>query len=238
MATKRKVFKEFIFMDKSHSDVLQKSALFQGIDNDDFVILLKCLIPQVKHYSKNEIILLSGDSVKHIGIIVVGNASAYLEHIDGSQTLISNLTPMNVFGEILVSTRTHKSPVTIHATSDAIVAFIEYQRVYSMCETACSVHRIFLQNMLKVIGDKYFYLFDRIAILREKTLRSRIIAYLHTLMNSEGVNTVTIPFSKTVLADYLLVNRSALSKELRKMENDDIVSVKGRNFFLKSIDKS
>ena len=100
-------------MDKGHCDVLKKSALFQNIDDEDFIILLKCLAPHIKNYTKNEIILLSGDSVKHIGIIVVGGASAYLEHIDGSQTLISNLTPTNVFGEILVSTRTHKSPVTV-----------------------------------------------------------------------------------------------------------------------------
>jgi len=97
-----------------------------------------------------------------------------------------------------------------------------------MCETACSVHRIFLQNMLKAIGDKYFYLFDRIAILREKKLRSRIITYLHTLKNNVKDSTVTIPFSKTVLADYLLVNRSALSKELHKMENDGLITVNKR----------
>ena len=220
-------------MDISHRDVLQKSSLFQDIDGDGCIALLNCLTPQVKRYEKNEIILLTGDSVKHIGVILDGNASAYLEHIDGSRTLISNLTPMSVFGEILVSTRTQKSPVTVFATSDVTVAFIDYQRVYSMCETACFVHRTFIQNLLKVIGDKYFYLFDRIAILREKRLRARILAYLHTLRNREDSFTVTLPFSKTNLADYLLVNRSALSKELHKMKRDGIITVNGRLIELK-----
>jgi len=215
-------------MEKRHRDILRKSTLFQGVNDEECITLLDCLSPKIKNYEKKEIILLTGDSVKHIGVILVGNASAYLEHVDGTQTLISNLTPMSVFGEILVSTRTHKSPVTVYAISDVTVAFIDYKRVYSMCEKACSVHRVFLQNMLKAIGDKYFYLFDRITILREKKLRSRIIAYLHTLRDGDGVTTVILPFSKTVLADYLLVNRSALSKELHKMVRDGIIKINKR----------
>ena len=222
-------------MDVNHKVVLKKSSLFRDIDDAGCISLLNCLAPQIKHYLKNEIMLLTGNSVKHIGIILAGNASAYLEHIDGSRTLISNLTPMSVFGEILVSTRTHKSPVTVFAGSNVTVAFIDYQKVYSMCETACYEHRVFIQNMLKVIGDKYFYLFDRIAILREKKLRARIMAYLHSLRNKEDSLTVTLPFSKTNLADYLLVNRSALSKELHKMVRDGIISVYGRTIEIKLV---
>jgi len=220
-------------MEAGHRAILLKSNLFQDIDSNDCIALLNCLSPKVKKYVKNEIILLSGDSVNHIGVILTGNASANIEHIDGSQTLISNLTPLSVFGEILVSTRTHKSPVTVYAVSDVTVVYIEYHKVYSMCETACSIHRIFLQNMLKAIGDKYFNLFDRIAILREKRLRARILAYLHSFSNREGSFTITLPYSKTVLADYLLVNRSALSKELHKMANEGILAINGREIELK-----
>ena len=212
--------------------VLHKSFLFQDICDEEYTNLINCLSPQVKHYSKNEIIILTGDSVHHIGIVLAGTACAYLEHVNGSQTLISTLTPMSVFGEVLVSTRTHKSPVTVYATSDVISAFIEYQKVHSMCATACAAHRLFLQNLLKAIGDKYFLLFDRINILREKKLRSRIMAYLYTLGGRGKDASVIIPFTKTMLADYLLVNRSALSKELRKMEDDGIISVNGREIVL------
>ena len=215
-------------MDNYHKKVLQNSFLFTDISDEECSTLICCLSPQIKHFSKGEIILLTGDSVLNIGIVLAGTACAYLEHVNGDQTLISNLTSMSVFGEVLVSTRTHKSPVTVHATSDVTCAFIEYQNVYSMCATTCSAHSIFLQNMLKAIGDKYFYLFDRISILREKTLRSRIMAYLYTLSDRGKTNVVTIPFTKTMLADYLLANRSALSKELRKMENDGIITVNKR----------
>jgi len=212
--------------------VLQKSFLFKDIDDIECVNLINCISPQIKQFSKNEILLSTGDSVHHIGIVLAGTACAYLEQIDGSRTLISNLVPMSVFGEILVSTRTNKSPVTVYATSDITAAFFEYNKVYSMCSEACPAHRVFLQNMIKTIGDKYFYLFDRIAILREKKLRARIIAYLYTLSDRGKADVVTIPFSKTMLADYLLANRSALSKELSKMERDGIISVKGRKIEL------
>ena len=217
--------------------VFQRSFLFHDINDEECAKLINCLSPRKKYFSKNEIILLTGDSVHHIGIVLSGNACAYLEHVNGSQTLISNLSPMSVFGEVLVSTRTQKSPVTVYATSDVIAAFIEYQKVYSMCSAACASHRIFLQNLLKTIGDKYFYLFDRINILSEKKLRSRIMAYLYALSGRGEDTVVTIPFTKTMLADYLLVNRSALSKELRKMEDDGIISVNGRKIELSLVYK-
>ena len=219
-------------METDHQKTLQQTFLFQDINDEEYTNLINCLSPQVKHFSKNEVLLLSGDSVQHIGIILCGTACAYSEHINGSQTMMSTLTPMSVFGEVLVSTRKHKSPVTVQAMTDAIAAFIEYRRVYSMCATACAAHRIFLQNLLKAIGDKYFGLFDRINILREKTLRSRIMAYLYTLSDRGNKTTVTIPFTKTMLADYLLANRSAFSKELRKMERDGIIVFQGRKIEL------
>ena len=207
---------------------LQKAYLFQGMNDKEYIGLINCLSPQIKHFSKNETIFFTGDSVQQIGIILCGTAHAYLEHINGEQTIMSILTPMKVFGEILVSTRTQQSPVTVCAVSDVTAAFIAYQKICSMCEAACTAHRVFLQNLLKVIGDKYFHSFDRINILREKTLRSKIMAYLYSLSDRGKITEVTIPFTKTMLADYLLSNRSALSKELRKMERNGIIVVNGR----------
>ena len=219
-------------MELSQKRIMQKALLFQNMGNDEYEALIGCLSPQVKHFSKNEIILLAGDFVYHIGIILTGTACAYLEHVSGSETLISNLSAMSMFGEILVSTRSHKSPVTIYATSDVTVVFIEYEKIYSKCATACAAYKILLHNMLQTIGDKYFNLFDRIAILREKTLRSKIMAYLYTLSDGGETARVKIPFTKTMLADYLLANRSALSKELRKMESDGLITVNGREIEL------
>jgi len=215
-------------MDTNLRTKLHKAALFADISMHEYENLINCLLPSIKYFSKNEILLLTGDIVKHIGIVLTGTARAYLEHVDGNQFMISNLTPTSVFGEVLVSTRTHKSPVTIYAMSDVTVAFIEYGQLLTICTRACEAHRIFLQNILRNIGDKYFRLFDRINILREKTLRAKILAYLHMLHDGEKSASVTIPFTKTTLANFLMANRSALSKELRNMEDEGIITVKGR----------
>ena len=220
-------------MDKLHLKLLQRALIFQEIEDDDFTGLTDCLAPDIKYFSKNEIIHLTGDYLTHIGVILSGTAAAYIEDINGNQTIMSTLTPMSVFGEILVSTRTHQSPVTVYATSDVCAGFIEYEKVYSLCAKACAAHTAFLRNLIKAIGDKYFLLFDRINIVREKSLRSRITAYLYELSRKGSKRVVTLPFSKTKLSEYLLVNRSALSKELRKMENDGLITVKGRVIELK-----
>ena len=217
---------------------MQKVSLFQDIDKEDCVRLINCLSPQVKQFSKNEIIFATGDTMQNVCIVLSGTAHACLEHINGTQTIMSILKPMRVFGEIIASTRMQISPVTVCAVTDVTVAFIDYQKVCSMCATACAAHRIFLQNMLKFIGEKYFYSFDRMNILREKTLRSKIMAYLFALSGSGKTTSATIPFSKTMLADYLLANRSALSKELRKMEHDGLIRVNGREVELLFLNKT
>jgi len=219
-------------MDLNYMRIMKKSPLFQKLNDEEFEALIKCLSPRIKHYAKNEILLLTEDSVQHVGIVLEGTASAYLDHVNGSQTLISSLPTLNVFGEVLISTRANKSPVTICAESDVTAAFIEYQKIYTMCEITCPLHRIFLRNVLTIIGDKYFQLFDRISVLREKTLKSKIMAYLYSLSRNGAISTVEIPFSKTILADYLLVNRCALSKELNKMECDGLIVVEGREIEL------
>jgi len=215
-------------MDKQHSALLKKTVLFTDIGRQEYTALIECLSPQVKHFSKGEIILLTGDRTQYLGVILSGSANAYLEHADSSRTLMASLTPGRMFGEILLSTRTHQSPVTVYADTDVSAAFLEYQRVFSVCASACIAHSVFLQNLLKVIADKYFLLFDRINILRRKTIRSRILAYLYTLSSNGKQPVVTLPFSKTMLSEYLLVNRSALSKELRKMQEDRLLEISGR----------
>jgi len=214
-------------------NILKNAKLFQDMRDIERDSLISCLSPQVKHYIKNEIIIMSGDTVQSIGIILTGTASAYTEDINGNRTIMSDLTPMSVFGEILVSTRIHKSPVTVYATSDVTAAFFEYQKIYSTCAMACEAHRIFIQNILQAIGDKYFLMFDRINILRQKTLRARLLAYFYILSGRGETPTVTIPYTKTMLAEYLLVNRSALSKELHKMEQDGLITINGRKIWLK-----
>ena len=215
-------------MNTSQLDILKKSDLFQGMNDKEFESLINCFSPQVKHFSKGELVIIAGYPVSRIGILLSGKAIAYSEHIDGNQTIMANLVTSSIFCDALSGTKTRKSPVTICSMTDITVAFIEYDHILSMCGYSCSAHKMLLENLLKSISDKWFDLFDRINILREKTLRQQIEAYLHTLANGGELADVTLPFTKTMLADYLLVNRSALSKELSKMQREGLIEIKGR----------
>ena len=215
-------------MNANQLKILKRAALFQEMNDEEFASLISCFSPQVKHFSKGEVVILAGYPVSRIGIILSGNAVAYSEHVDGNRTIMANLAASSVFGDALSSAKTRKSPVTVCAITDITVMLIKYEQVLSMCSTACFAHRMLLQNMLKSISEKCFLLFDHINILREKTLRQRIKAYLHILSDGGELNEVTLPFTKTMLADYLLANRSALSKELSKMQRDGIIEVEGR----------
>jgi len=210
---------------------LQETFLFRGLDHADYSTLIQRLAPKTKSFAKGETIYLQGSPVQHVGVVLTGTARGYLEHVDGQRTIMAEFERLSVFGEVLVSTRTHKSPVTISALTAVTAAFIEYNRIFSASATACAGHSLFVQNLLKALGDKFFQLFDRINLLREKPLRNRIMAYLLSLRDGEAT-CVQLPHSKTWLAEYLLVNRSALSHELHQMARDQLITVSGRDIQL------
>ena len=222
------------------TDELYKSALFENVGQAELDQLTDCLSPAIKTYSQGETIVLAGYPLKELGVVLSGTALAYAEKPDGERFLMRVMRPMSLFGELLAGSNQERvSPVSVYASSKSVaVAFIEYQKVITSCGNACVGHRTLLENMLKIVAQSYFTLFERLGLLREKSLRTRLTAYFSALEKGQGTGTVTLPFSKSTLAEYLFVNRSAMQKELAKMEADGLIAVSGRRIALKEIYKS
>lgn len=215
---------------EKYINVLQSSKLFKGLSKTEIEAALKCLDIKHKGYEKNDIILLAGSTTADLGVVLSGNVQIVKEDIDGNRSILTELKQSDVFAEVFALARVEKVPVTVMAQSDCNVLFIDCRKIMFTCCSSCNHHKRLIENMLELIVQKNLMLNNKIEILSKKSIRERILTYLLQLKIKSGKNRFSIPFSREQLADYLCVNRSALSRELGDMRNEGIISFNKNDF--------
>ena len=184
-------------------------------------MLLDKLCAVKREYSKGGIIILEGEITDRMGILLSGSASGSRSTPDGGVFTVALLSPGDLFADILCGAPV-ESPVTVTAETDCVVAFIP---INSLLTSDCELN-IILRNLLKESGRKYFALQSRISLLMEKQLRKKIMLYLFSVLDTG--ETVRLNMNRAELADYLSCERSALSRELSRMQADGLIKLDGR----------
>ncbi len=211
--------------------ILQKTPLFAGIDAVALQDLLARLSPQEQAFAKGDIILRAGQNSEHLGILLAGNLDAFRFSPDGTTTAVPPMAAGSVFGDVLGGASV-SSPVTIKAASDCHILWISYDALLHPQGVLAPAHGILLQNLLRNIGNKYFDLLHRIDLLSLHSLRAKISAYLLAEAANAGSNTFSIPFTRAKLADYLHCERSALCRELSRMQQEGLLETYQKSFKL------
>lgn len=206
------------------------TPLFLGIAEDELDQLLECMRAKKKKYYKNEYIYMSESPVKDIGIVLSGKVGIIREDIFGHRDIIGISGPGELFAEAFVCAELPLMPVSVVASEDTEVAFIEYDRVFTVCEKSCSFHSSLIKNMMHILAHKNINLSNKINCLSQGTLREKILSYLNMEASKCDCDTFEIPFSRQELADYLSVNRSALSRELAHMKEEGLIKYNRNRF--------
>ena len=81
-----------------------------------------------------------------------------------------------------------------------------------------------------MLADKNLVLNNRLELISKKTTRAKLTSYLLHTMGAELKSNVSIPYNRNQLAEYLGVNRSAMSKELCAMRAEGILDFRKNNF--------
>ena len=203
-------------------EALKSSPLFQGIAFSDFERMLKCLSAKTADYKKDEVILLSGDTVSFVGLILSGSVKIIKEDMDGRIAILSELGVSDLFGEVFACAGVDHSPVTIQAKEAAEILFINYRRIITSCVAACPFHAKMIENMLKLVAMKSLMLNQKIEILSKLTTREKLLAFFD--LQRGTAKKFTIPYNREELAHYLCVDRSAMSNELCKMRDEGLIT--------------
>jgi len=211
---------------------LKTVKLFEDIKEADLQPLLSCLSARMVHYNSGQTIFLSGESIKQFGIVLSGQVNVVQDDYYGNRSILARIDVGNMFGESFACAEAETLPVSVIATTESEILFIDCHRLSSPCANACSFHSRLIQNMLRIVSMKNIDLTQKIEFTSKRTTREKLMAYLSAEAKKAGSNKFSIPFNRQELADYLSVERSAMSAELSKLKNDNVLKFHKNEFEL------
>lgn len=218
-----------------HLYILKNTPLFSGVGGGQINSMLGCLCPRKARFVKGSLILAAGEETRSIGIMLSGQAFVYKDDILGRRSVLTVLSPADMFAESFLCAGITSSPVTVEAGDDCDVLLIPFERIIKTCGSCCAHHNALIENMLGIIARKNMALSDKIDHIAKKTTKQKLASYL-LLQAAENGLEFSLPFDRQGLADYLCVNRSALSRELSRISDEGILSFKRDRFAIDDLE--
>jgi CRP-like cAMP-binding protein len=206
--------------------------LFVGIDDGDLASLLACLSGTERTYMKGEIVLFAGSKPTAVGVVISGSVHITKEDYFGNRNIIAKIGMGGLFGEALVCAKAEAAPVTVTASEDSNVLLVNYSKIITTCPTACVFHMTLIRNMLHLLALKNISLVNKLEHVTKRTTQEKVLSYLSEQAQRRGSNIVEIPFDRQEMADFLSVERSALSAELSRLRDDGVIRFRKNRFEL------
>ena len=214
------------------SEFLAGTDLFTGARPDEIENMLGCLEARMRRFDAGERIHSMGDVIKTVGLVLSGGVR--IENVDvwGNISVLGMRGPGQMFGEAYAAVPDEPLMVDIIAAEPSEVLFLTGGKVLRTCPHACPHHALASSNMTAIIARNSLALSHRIFHVAPKSIRGKVLAYLSYVSELEGAREFDIPFNRQQLADYLGVDRSALSAELSRMQKDGLIATRRSHFEL------
>ncbi len=215
--------------------LLGKSPLFYGISPQELEGMLPCLGARKINAAKHQMIFRAGDPAQWVGLVLSGSVHVIQEDYYGNRSLMALIQPPQLFGEAFACAGVSILPVTAEAAQESQILLLDCHRVLTTCDDACAFHQRLVTNLLKVVAEKNLMLTQKLSLLSKRTTREKLMAYLTGEAQRAGSPSFTLSLDRQALADYLGVDRSAMSAELSKLRRDGLLECKGRHVILQKV---
>lgn len=203
--------------------------IFKGINAEDKKHMMSCMKAETVTFKKGDYIIHYHDIVKYIYIIDSGVAEVVNYDFFGNEFIIQRLIKEDVIG--LVKAYNEKTAqVDIICKEDITALRIDVYYITRTCSNACSYHKRLIDNIIATMALKSDSFQDKIFYLSQKSSHDKILAYLYNQKRKNNSDSFDIPFNRQQLADYLNIDRSALSRELSKLKVDKIIDFHKNHF--------
>ncbi len=217
---------------KKYINVLKRTQMFAGVGDDEIVAMLSCLGARLNTYKKGEYVLRQGEHLSDITVLVAGNL--YIQNDDywGNRSILGQVAVGETFGEAYVAPDSGPLLNDVVAIEDSAVIFFDVNRILTTCCSACRFHTMVVQNMFFTISEKNRKLVQKLGHMSKRSTREKLISYLSEQTKKHNSAKFTIPFNRQQLADFLSVDRSAMSNELCKMRDEGLLEFEKNQFRL------
>ncbi len=217
---------------EKYFEILKRCRLFTGIEEAELKSLLSCLSAKTVRFEKNRIVFRCGEAIGSFGIVLSGQVQIYQDDYFGNRSILGNVGPGGLFGESFAFAETKELPVSVITPTESELMFIDCSRLSSPCVNACSFHGLLIRNLLNIISRKNVTLTQKIEFTSKRTTREKLLSYLSSEAQKAKSSSFSIPYSRQELADYLSVDRSAMSAELGRLRDEGVLSFRKNQFIL------
>ena len=215
--------------------LLAGTRLFQGIREHEIEAMLTCLSAEERTYGKDAYIYRAGDVTGRLGVVMGGAVNIIKDDVWGNRKIIENIGRGQIFGETYACLKGEPLMVDVQASERSRILFMDVNRILTTCSSSCDFHNRLIRSLMYVLAGKNLMLTKKMDIITPKSLRERVMVYLSQESVKQGSRTITVPFNRQQMADYLSVDRSALSAELSRMQRDGVISYEKNRFTIQSL---
>lgn len=208
------------------------SPLFTGVKPEEIQAMMGCLQAKKKKFKKGETIFDEGESLTEFALLLSGSIIVESEDYWGNRSIMQRIEAPDIFGEAYAASPKEPLLNYIIAAEDSEVLFMDSHDLLTVCNRSCSYHNTLIQNLFVIMAGKNRRLTGKLRHLSKRTTREKILSYLSEMRQKAGKSIFEIPFNRQQLADYLSVDRSALSAELSKMKRDGLIRYQKSTFEL------
>lgn len=216
---------------KNKFEILRNIKLFENV-GENLEVMLQCLGSEEKKYDKGEVIIMTGDPVTSVGILLSGELQVIQDDYMGNRSILTEINPGHIFGETFACAGVTESPVTVIAKTNSTVMHLGVARIVTTCPSSCRFHNQLIENLLKILARKNMLLSNKNQLLSHRTIQDKVLSYLSLQAEKKGSPQFEIPFTRNELADFLCVDRSALSRVLSKLQTEGVIEYNKKQFKL------
>jgi CRP-like cAMP-binding protein len=211
---------------------IAQTPLFKEIKPENINSMLACLSARIKVFPKETYVYSAGEAVPDVGILLSGSANIIKEDFWGNRSIIGKVDAGDMFAEAFSCAEADKLPLSVVTTERTEILFINCKKIITTCSTNCVFHNQLIHNMLFIWAHKSIVMMQKMEHTSCRTTRDKLLSYLSAQAIAAKDNSFTIPFDRQELADYLFVERSAMSATLSKLREEGVLTYQKNHFTL------
>lgn len=211
-------------------DFLMNLPIFYNLKKEEIINILKFFNYSKEDFEKNNFIFEIGKPISKIGIILSGEINIIKEDFWGNRNILNKFKSGEIFGEVFALAKVSPNNILVETSQNSKILFLDLTNFSIDNENNSSEILKFLSNIFKISLKKNILFTEKLEHITKKTIREKIISYLSTEALKNRSNSFFIKFDRQELADYLFVERSALSRELSSMKKDGLIEY-NKNYF-------
>ena len=217
---------------KKYLPILRTSPFFKGLTDNEILSILHCVNAATISRKRDSYIFRAGDSTEVMGLVVAGCVLVIQEDLWGHRNILSKCRTGDFFGEPYAASPGAVLNVSVVADEDCEIIFLNVQRLLVTCPTACGHHQKLIRNLVGVLANKILILNDKITHVSKRTTRDKLLSYLSSVSIRQASLSFDIPFDRQQLADYLCIDRAAMSSEISKLQKEGLIKTNRNHFEL------